>query len=532
MHPINISTTAQNKEVVQRLTKKLSISEENIIARIAINYSLSKNRTLELKNLQSSKDGKAYKEFTLLGKFKTFYVALMCQHYNIDKSNPDLSKYFKLHLDDGLQLIDKIFADNPNYPMFDFLIKHLETGIETLENTEISLDAVRNRNQSIRKEYFDGILKLEVGKNIDSGEKIVVEINDTEKYNNCHIAVAGESGSGKTQFALELLRQFHINSNEQVKFLYLDFKGLKKGDENSEFYRPFFEQTKTKYINITEDGVSFPLNPLSFIDTINQKDKLLGINKFVDIIAKYGNIGENKEQVLKQAVKDIFETKQNGEYPSFKEIYDIVIEAEEGKNSRLTGILNSMQELQIFETKVNPLESFINSNYYFSLSGDLPKPVQFTATFLIINYIYNVFMNMEKAPYENGKIALRYVLLIDEAHVIFKDKKSQDILEKMLREIRSQGVSVILLSQGIEEFNQPSFDFSSMCNTSFLLRIKDINNLKVINKFLGYSEKEGRKAKQSLEKIEKVKAGVISNIKEFDKAEIFELNQFLAQKTK
>ncbi len=185
-----------------------------------------------------------------------------------------------------------------------------------------------------------------------------------------------------------------------------------------------------------------------------------------------------------------------------------------------------MQSLEIFETKVNPLESFINKNYYFSLSGDLPKAVQFTSTFLIINYIYNVFMNMEKASFENGVIGLKYVLLIDEAHVIFKDKKSQDILEKMLREIRSQGVSIILLSQGIEEFNQPSFDFSSMCNTSFLLRIKDITNLKVINKFLGYSEKEGRKAKQSLEKIENIKAGVISNIKEFEKAEIFELKQF------
>jgi len=107
MHPINISTTEKNKDVVQRLTYKLSISEENIIARIAINYSLSKNRHLEIKDLQSSKNGKAYKEFTLLGKFKTFYVALMCKHYNIEKTNPDLPKLFKLHLDDGLQLIDK-----------------------------------------------------------------------------------------------------------------------------------------------------------------------------------------------------------------------------------------------------------------------------------------------------------------------------------------------------------------------------------------------------------------------------------------
>ena len=36
MHPINISTTETNKEVVQRLSKELLISEENIFPQCAI----------------------------------------------------------------------------------------------------------------------------------------------------------------------------------------------------------------------------------------------------------------------------------------------------------------------------------------------------------------------------------------------------------------------------------------------------------------------------------------------------------------
>ena len=84
-------------------------------------------------------------------------------------------------------------------------------------------------------------------------------------------------------------------------------------------------------------------------------------------------------------------------------------------------------------------------------------------------------MNMENTPVEDGAKAIRYVVLIDEAHVIFKEKKYQDILEKMLREIRSKGVSVVLLSQGIDEYNQPDFDFSTMCEIAFLMDIKDRN---------------------------------------------------------
>ena len=110
-------------------------------------------------------------------------------------------------------------------------------------------------------------------------------------------------------------------------------------------------------------------------------------------------------------------------------------------------------------------------------------------------------MNMENTPVENGVRAMRYIILIDEAHVLFKEKKYQEILEKILREIRSKGVSIILLSQGIEEYNQSNFDFSSMCEMAFLLDIKD-KNTKVIEKFLGLSSKYSYAISKSMEKID------------------------------
>ena len=110
-------------------------------------------------------------------------------------------------------------------------------------------------------------------------------------------------------------------------------------------------------------------------------------------------------------------------------------------------------------------------------------------------------MNMDSTPTENGFRGMRYVLLIDEAHVIFKEKKYHDILDKILREIRSKGVSIILLSQGISEFTQSEYNFSSNCEMTFLLDIKDKTNTKTINKFLGFTEKDGIKAARSLEKI-------------------------------
>ncbi|MEZ4910630.1 MAG: hypothetical protein R2774_07180 [Saprospiraceae bacterium] len=245
----------------------------------------------------------------------------------------------------------------------------------------------------------------------------------------------------------------------------------------------------------------------------------MGISKFVDIITSYSNIGKNQQQTLKDATRDVFDRKKNGEYPSFKEIYDKVIDIEGDKASTLKEILQSLSELDLFETKVDTKNSFMDKNYYLSLSGDLPRNVRFTSVFLLINYIYNTFMNMDNAPIENKYQGMRYVLLIDEAHVIFKEKKSQDLLEKILREIRSKGVSVVLLSQGIEEFNQPSFDFSRMCENVFLFDIKDKTNLKMMQKFLGLSDKDGQKLKSSMEKIQKYQ--LVSNLKEYKVGELF-----------
>jgi DNA sulfur modification protein DndE len=130
---------------------------------------------------------------------------------------------------------------------------------------------------------------------------------------------------------------------------------------------------------------------------------------------------------------------------------------------------------------------------------------------------------MGNSPVEDNIKALRYVILIDEAHTIFKEKKYQSILEKMLREIRSKGVSIVLLSQGIEEYNQPDFDFSSMCEIAFLLDIND-HNLRVMEKFMGLSGKNSTNIARSMEKIQTGQA--ISNIKEFEKSKLFKIKQY------
>lgn len=517
---INIRTSEANKAVVQELTRKVFPgASENYISRVAFAYSISKGVKLNFEeNLFDSK-GKEYKDDILFGNYRDYYIAIICQHYGIYKTDKDISKFIKMHVDHGLILMNKLFEESNNYSGLDFLLEQIEQGIEYLADFEISNDPIlfdeQTRKTRVKnKGYFAEPIKIRVGETFE-GEDIFFEMNNTDIHGNAHVAVAGNSGMGKTYFANSFLKQIVKESSGEVNFIFLDFKGLSEEDEKKN--SDFFQNTNCSLIKAPH--VQFPVNPISFIDNVNEKNKIMGINKLVDIITSFSSIGKNQQQTLKDAIKESFDNQKGNQYPTFKDIYERVLEKEGEKASTLREILESLSELDLFANSTDSNNDFLNSNYYLSLSGDLPKNVRFTSVFLIINYIYNTFMNMDKAPIEGNYQGMRYVLLIDEAHTIFKEKKSQELLEKILREIRSQGVSVVLLSQGIEEFNQQSFDFSSMCETAFLFDIKDKVNLKLMQKFMGIGDKDAQKLKSSMEKIQRYQ--LVSNLKEFKVGELF-----------
>lgn len=519
---INIRTSERNQDVVRRLTTKLPYgTKENVIARIALGYSLQTGKKFQTGdfNLYDSK-GKEYKDHILFdAKYRDFFIALMCQYYGLYKTDDNIPKYIKLHIDHGLELMDTIFQDNYNYTFFDFLVEYIEKGALALTDLNVSLDAVRNNQQHIEKSFYANPIKIQVGKNLNDDEPLYLNLNDTKLYNNCHIAVAGNSGTGKTQFALEFLSQIYEQSNGHVNFIYLDFKGLKQEDVKR--MEKFFQNTRANFIDVPQ--TPFPINPLTFIDNINEVNKTMGIDKFVDIVCKYSNLGIKQKGKLREATYNTFIEQKGGLYPTLEQINERLQEIVGDKKDTLTEIMDELSRYKIFIDDPKNESNFLNSNLYLSLSGDLSNSVRFTSLFLIVNYLYNTFMNMDNSPVENNVKALRYVLLIDEAHVLFKEKKYQDILEKLLREIRSKGVSVVLLSQGIDEYNQPNFDFSSMCEIAFLMDIKD-KNIKSMEKFLGMSGDGSKKIARSMEKIQTGQA--ISNIKEYNKGDLFWIKQF------
>ena len=127
----SIKTSRANKDIVTDLSRKFNLGAENIIARIALTYSLSKDRLLSLTDIADSQ-GKDYSKNVLFGNNLPYYIGLICVKYGLYKTDKDIPKYIKLHIDDGLQLMNKELQDNPNLNGYDYLIDKITNGLEDI----------------------------------------------------------------------------------------------------------------------------------------------------------------------------------------------------------------------------------------------------------------------------------------------------------------------------------------------------------------------------------------------------------------
>lgn len=124
----HIRTSKENRDVVAQLTRKLNLGTENYIARIALSHSLSQDRKLRLKDIQNS-SGKEYSKAVLFGSFLDYYLGMVALHYGIHISDKDLPRYVKMHIDDGLELLNEELNQRSNVDGFDFLVEKIEMGL-------------------------------------------------------------------------------------------------------------------------------------------------------------------------------------------------------------------------------------------------------------------------------------------------------------------------------------------------------------------------------------------------------------------
>lgn len=477
-------------DLISELTSLFDFKYDGIISRIAFAYSLSLGEKFNPEDAeQIPSDGKEFRDVKAVfgtsqnGKsYYPVYKALIDQYYQKSTSDEIFSKYYKVHLNEGLVKLKEHISslDITKGEHIEFIAKLSEEGLSLIKPT----DAPKTISEVSEMDFplYEDIVEFVLGSTQEDGD-VSIRLNDLEEFDSHHIAVAGMTGSGKTQLIKDIIYQIRLNTNQELNYIFFDYKG----EGNPDSLKKYLESTKSKFIDLLNDDFDF--NPLEYISLTNEREQKFQIQSFVDSVkAIEGKIGVKQEHHLKKILIECFNNLSNSKHPELKDVLERLESYYEEQKLQPDSLLSTISKLAggLFNRKENSTVNIFDESIYLNLPITLADTTRQLTVFLILKYLLQQFSKSEDTSpdYPSTIKPLRYVIVIDEAHVYLKNKNARKILEDLLRVIRSKGVVIILMTQGIEDFKRSDFDFSSQIKIPICLNIKT-KDAKSLSNFLG-----------------------------------------------
>lgn len=468
-------------DLLDRITNIYGFKRDTITARIAISFSLNKGSHFDLSLENLPINGREYTPTSnFFGKIiegadnYLIYKTLMDQHYQSILSENDFIKLIKFHLEEGLNIwvkeLDSNSISNGNH--IDFLMKNIKGNLDLRRN----LVKINSTSKLISSFEYKEAISFVIG-NDEDGSDVVIKINDLKEFDNRNIAIAGMAGSGKTQLIKDILYQISKNSNNQLKFIFFDYKG----EGNPEQLKTFLNATNCEFIDIVKDG-GIKFNPFSSI-SLDERERPFSINAFVDTIATFvPGIGVVQKNNLKTILRELLDDKK-GEYPTIGELFQNLEEYYEVNKIKPDSLYSAIQNLteNLFNTDHDDV---FKKSLYLNLPPNLSDVLRQLLVFLLLRYFSTYFSSTNDVEPLNDIIPLRYVIVVDEAHVYLKNKNARKALEELLRLLRSKGVIVVMLSQGVEDYKTKDFDFASQVKLPICLNVQN-KDYKMIESYVG-----------------------------------------------
>lgn len=478
----DIRPSQSSWELVDTLKRVWDVRVNYVPIRIAIGRSLLSGDVPDPSGDQS--DGRAIDTQQVFSgggtDYSPLFRSLIVQRHGQVVSDDEFLKLLKAHIDHGFELLKQ---DAASFKAPDDYVDYL------IELTQLGLEQ-RNIEAQPTPEIVPGytkVLTIELGKDAKSDQSISVEFN---RRTNNYLAVAGKPGSGKTQFVKDVLTQLRQNSNYGVNFVFFDYaKGDVADDEK------FVKATRSRVIKLPNE--SLPLNPFSRVNVDSEMGIKMAAQEFSDTVRDVErNLGAVQGQILYQSILLAFEATR-GESPPFPDFYRVRQESEYAyfndgrKPDTLSEVMRQLTDFQIF-ARANAKElwqSLADKTVIIDLH-ELTVLRELTVCFFL-NAMHRELMAMPDSEVVDGTRAMRTIIVIDEAHHYLRDKKRNRVLQKLIREIRSKGASVFLLSQSPDDYNQDEFDFTELLEFVFVLQSSASAN-KFLQSALGITAQRAR----------------------------------------
>jgi Cdc6-like AAA superfamily ATPase len=492
---LKLSTSAT--EQMYRVKSKLNLDKKDDLwtLRIALSRSIQVGNKFKLTDELGDEGTGKRKEIdvtTLVQKEGLLFRAIFNQFYNKKLTEDEYDIYLLRHIEHGLEVIDN---ETKKFSGFDYLSHLAKKGM--MEINKPLLGELEKPLEIV--EGYEDVIKLRIGLEKETNEPVYINFNKTDEHNNNYMGVIGKPGSGKTYFIKYLLKELRKNTKYQTNFIIFDYA---KGDIADD--KEFLNSTKAQLINMAKTPL--PLNIFKLRNNTYQEMRFAA-ERVVRIIRDVeANIGKVQEQNLYDAIVSSYERLMHTEkaYPDFYIIRDELEQINEKPDS-LTSVFRPLTEHNLFVSREQDAwDSLINRTVVIDIH-ELPA-LKDLCVYFVLNELYKQLMLMpdSKVNQKSSAREMRTVIVLDEAHHFLNNKKRVKILEDLIREIRSKGASVILLSQSPDDYDQAEFNFLELLEFVYVLN-SNPSSSKFLQQVFGISDTA---AKSILKESTKIGQGI------------------------
>lgn len=436
--------SAEADQTAQRLKDALGFGAFNIPARLAIARSLA---VPDRPEPVQGEPGRAIKGDTLLGTGADLaaWVSLLVEYEGKAPATlPEFQGWVRAHWTRGLALLAETLSqaggdagefwriiaeaalpEGPPRPVPGGDLEPVEAG----EPTSVAVPVG------------------EIAEDTATGEQVVWPLN--APGGSPHAAFMGGVGSGKTRTATFMLRA--VRRHSPVPLIAFDFKGDMSDDKNA--LDRAFDATV-----IAPPHEPVPLDALAIADR-SATGITLAAQRLRDSLAtlKGAGFGAMQKGLLGDAAEQALRTR----IPCrLSDVRDALKQAYAQQGRREDGAVATLDDLcrfDLFRPDLTPAE-FFRRSWIIRLTSDLPDLVKVSVVTLLTDALDRYLNSLPDAPTDGtGNRALRALCVIDEAHRILGS--SLPGLSGLIRLSRSKGGSVMLISQGPDDFSGEDDEF-------------------------------------------------------------------------
>jgi len=444
-----LKTSKEAREFLEKL-RRTNI-RPNLWARAALGYSLSLESEPEKVTYDS--DGTEFQAKQIYGDDEDIILALIRQRIGKVPDPNEIGPLIKLHIERGLRYFREEYERLNSRS--DELILHL------LEQCSLS-DLIPSPIADLLPKSPDTesyTVTIELGKEA-RGDIIVYHILNAPGTAP-HVAIMGRNGTGKTRTGLSLITQITTTTPYFIPFLIFDYA---KGDIASNM--DFVSDINANVIRLPEECI--PITPLSLPDK-GRYAVQLAARRFRDTICSVVPLGPIQKGRCLQLIMQLYD--DFADYtPDLTDLMELAEQEYQTNGWKEDSLLACLHEFSVFplfrSSNEGEEHDLFKKNHVIDLHS-LPEDLRKLASFLVLDRLYSEIMRLPDAPLDkNGDRQIRLIILIDEAHHYLPCR--QHTLENMVREVRSKGVAIWLLSQSPDDFDQKQYNFAREMGLSII----------------------------------------------------------------